>query len=236
MGYSVDEISTSEQWEIRAYPDSGYRNVILESAPDIGTKEETLRVQHVHCKDGSVKHIKFQDFPVDDEYFITIMEDISEKLEIESNLMDAEERYERIVHNFPIPIVVSRADMKILYLNKEFERVFGYDIIDIPNNQEWMKLAYPDPNYRTQITHDMSVLPYERILWNRERRITCKDGTTKRIVINSIPISTDETLTILQNVTPLRNAEEHLQQQGDEYRKIVEDASDMIFTEYQLKE
>ncbi|MHA1675262.1 MAG: PAS domain-containing hybrid sensor histidine kinase/response regulator [Promethearchaeota archaeon] len=228
LGYSVEDVSTTEQWGIRAYPDSGYRNVIHETAPGIGTEEETLRVQHVRCKDGTIKNITFQDFPVDEEYFITIMEDISEKIETQQHLMEAEERYERIVHNFPIPITVSLSDMRIIYLNKEFERVFGYDLTDIPNNNEWVKLAYPDPDYRAQITHDMGNVSRKRILWNRERRITCKDGTTKMIVINSIPIGTDETLTIFQNVTPLRTAEEQAQEQADEYRKIIEDASDII--------
>ena len=81
-----------------------------------------------------------------------------------------------------MPIVVSRTDQKILYVNREFERAFGYNLSDIPSDQEWLSLAYPDPDYRAQV-----VIDYEKKIYNRgekrERRITCKNGQEKKMIL-----------------------------------------------------
>ncbi|MHA1520058.1 MAG: hybrid sensor histidine kinase/response regulator [Promethearchaeota archaeon] len=227
IGYTIEDIGTTAQWEKLAYPDSGYRNVIQETLPEVNSIEETMRIQHVRCKDGTTRNIIFQDFQLDDDYFVTILEDISEKLETQINLLEAEERYERIVHNFPQPIAVSGIDEKILYLNREFERVLGYNLNDIPTDQEWFILAYPDLDYRTQVMEDSKNKNYltgESV----ERRIVCKNGELKIMILDFITIGPDDYLTIFKDVTALRTVEGQVQEQEDEYRKIIEDASDMI--------
>ena len=87
LGYTLEEVGTTAQWEKLAYPDTGYRNVIQETIPDISSIDDNIRIQHVMCKDGTTRNIIFQDFSLDEEYFITILEDISDKIETQISLI-----------------------------------------------------------------------------------------------------------------------------------------------------
>src|SRR5207342_3648438 len=67
---------------------------------------------------------------------------------------DAEERgsplidsgFHAVFNACPVPMVLG--GQKILIVNREFVRVFGYDEQDVPTLADWRRLAYPDPAYR----------------------------------------------------------------------------------------
>ncbi|WP_457558439.1 PAS domain S-box protein [Candidatus Harpocratesius sp.] len=234
LGYTIEDISNTKKWEELAYPEKEYRNIIQDIIPEIlnhfnNIIEDTSpkRLQHVKCKDGTIKSIIFQDILISDDYFITILEDISEKFQTQQSLKQTQERYQRIVHHLPIPLVISNQTQEILYVNKKFEETFGYTIKEIPNNQKWMELAYPDPKYREKIRNqgenqrNASKKP-------RERQVTCHNGKIKWAILEEIEIGQGEYLTTFRDITAQKQAEAIAQDKANEYRKIVEDASDLI--------
>lgn len=227
LGYTVDEIATTEQWAKQAYPDQDYRKFIQEVVPEIGTESKKFRIQKVKCKNGTTKQIIFQDYMLDSKYFITILEDVSEKFQIQQNLREAQERFQRIVHNFTIPIIVSNLQQEIIYVNNKVENLFGYTIEDIPNNAVWMKKAYPDPDYRNRIKQEVAA--QEKDHWGvRERNVTCKNGDQKIVLMETLKIGSHEYLTIFQDITAQREAEQQAKEHLFEYKSIIEDASDLI--------
>ncbi|MCF2139980.1 MAG: PAS domain S-box protein [Candidatus Lokiarchaeota archaeon] len=234
LGYTLEDVSTTKMWEEQAYPEEDYRKIIQDTIPEILNHfnkilEDTTpkRLQHVKCKNGTIKSIIFQDIPISEEYFITILEDISEKFQTQQSLKQTQERYQRIVHHLPIPLVISNQNQEILYVNKKFEETFGYTLKDIPNNQKWIELAYPDPKYRAQVKvegdkhQDSSDIA-------RERQIVCHNGEIKWAILEEIKIGQGEYLTTFRDITAQKLAEAIAEDKANEYRKIVEDASDMI--------
>lgn len=97
---------------------------------------------------------------------------------------------EDILNFSPVAIGWSNGENKIEYINQQFTRLFGYDLDDLPDLETWYHLAYPDERYREAVVHPWmrnvalahkaSIQPPEL-----EATITCKDGTTRRIVIRA---------------------------------------------------
>tara|TARA_R110001606_G_scaffold348746_1_gene498392 strand:+ start:21848 stop:24349 length:2502 start_codon:yes stop_codon:yes gene_type:complete len=56
-----------------------------------------------------------------------------------------------IINACPIPIALNDLDHNIVMLNREFTRVYGYTIEDIPTLKDWWLKAYPDEDYRQSV-------------------------------------------------------------------------------------
>ncbi|MHA1776897.1 MAG: PAS domain-containing hybrid sensor histidine kinase/response regulator [Promethearchaeota archaeon] len=242
-GYKLEEVATTELWEEKAYPSKKYREFIQDSIPEIPeipkipkipeivnnldqiTDESSpQRLQHIRCKDGKIKSIVFQDVPISNEYFVTLLENLSEKTLIQQSLKEIQERYQRIVHFLPVPLVISNEQGKVLYINKKFEQTFGYSLKDIPDNDTWIAKVYPyldlEKLSRLEKTK-VSQAP-------RERKIVCKDGTKKWAIIEEIKIGNGEDITTFKDITAQKQAESIARDKTYEYQKIIEQASDMI--------
>lgn len=74
-----------------------------------------------------------------------------------------------ILDHIPTPVVCSALGdaVRTLYINREFERTFGYQLADIPSAGDWARRAYPDEAYRYSL-----ILPWQAAL---QRAIT--DGS-----------------------------------------------------------
>lgn len=104
-------------------------------------------------------------------------------------LMESERLYRLLSDCSPLALYVTAdLEQRAEYINPTFTRLFGYTIDDVPSLAEWWQLAYPDEQYRQQVSEE----------WNRRIRlamettggiiepmevvITCKDGSKKNIV------------------------------------------------------
>lgn len=68
-----------------------------------------------------------------------------------SELEASEKRFIQMVELAPIPILITNAAGRPEFINKQFERTFGYSLKDIPAIEDWMRLAFPDAGSRTEI-------------------------------------------------------------------------------------
>ena len=227
LGYTIEDIPDTKAWEKQAYPDKAYLEIVDAKLPDITTTLTKPRVNEVICKDGSVKSLIFQDIAIDDHEFISIFEDVTEKLQTEEHLKESQQRFRKIVEYFPYPIIATSHDDTFLYLNPAFSRTFGYTLEDLPNNEAWIEHAYPDPVYLAQIAAEVAKLQYSKAN-PRERHITCKDGKVKICVLQEIQIGSEE-ITIFQEITAQRSAEIQMLKKERQYRDIVENTRDLIF-------
>lgn len=95
---------------------------------------------------------------------------------------------EDILNSSPVAIGWSDADGRIEYTNHQFSRLFGYSREELPDLNAWYRLAYPNANYRASViepwilkvreAQQLGTTPPEL-----ESSVTCKDGTTRRIVV-----------------------------------------------------
>lgn len=106
--------------------------------------------------------------------------DISTHLERQVQLED-------ILNFSPVAIGWSDGVSRIEYVNRQFTRLFGYTLDDLPTLDTWYQLAYPDEQYREAV-----VVPWKEAVAQArlndiqppelEADVTCKDGTVRRVV------------------------------------------------------
>ena len=141
--------------------------------------------------------------------------DLLNKLE-ESNqeLEKSEDRLQRIIDLSPIPIVVKDLEDNIVILNEQFEKVFGYNINEVPNVQQWYKLAYPDPEYRDKHIkewkkHFKKALDNNTIMEPLEAIVRCKSGDEKVVQLQSSSIG-ENIVVMINDLTKIRNLEKDI--------------------------
>ncbi len=83
LGYTIEDVPDTESWSKLAYPDPEYEEIVTAKTPDISSTITRPRINEVKCKDGTIRSLQFQDISIDDNEFITILEDVTEKLKTE---------------------------------------------------------------------------------------------------------------------------------------------------------
>ena len=93
-----------------------------------------------------------------------------------------------LLDKIPIAIGISNSEGKIIYINQQHISLFGYSLKDIPTIEKWDIQAFPDENYRNEVTKIRNNSLLEHLnkkgstppkLYN----ITCKNGTVKKIEV-----------------------------------------------------
>ena len=219
LGYVIEDVPDTDTWTKLAYPDPEYKEIILTKTPEISSTITRPRINEVQCKDGTILSLQFQDISIDEDYFITILEDVSEKLKTEELLIKSQQRYRKIVEYFPYPIFVTTPEGNSVYINPAFTKILGYTIEDIPGVNIWYQKAYPDPEY-SKLNREEFESPHYLKTGPRERHITCKNGDIKDFILQDITIG-DEDITIFRDISAQRKAEINFQE-------IVENSKELI--------
>lgn len=94
-----------------------------------------------------------------------------------------------ILDAMPVGIVLTDG-RTIEYININFSERFGYSLDEIPTDEQWFLLAYPDPAYRRQLVSEWRAeLDKARASgsWIRpfEVKVTCKDGHVRQAIVNT---------------------------------------------------
>ncbi len=105
-----------------------------------------------------------------------------------NHLVDESERkFKSMTDNSPLAIYMSSGVEQVAeYMNPIFTQFFGYTIEEIPSAAEWWPLAYPDEEYRKQVSEEWQGKVAEAIRTNSEIEkmetiVRCKNGTVKNI-------------------------------------------------------
>lgn len=149
-----------------------------------------------------------------EKYFTAIIRDVTDRKMAEDALRESNYNLRKVMEDSPVPLALTDEEQRIVFLNKKFIRIFGYDLTDIPTVEEWWPRAYPDPSLRDAIKAE----------WNRRVRaviregvefvpmeavVTCKDGNRREIVFNFSFIG-HRGLTIFHDVTERKTMDEKL--------------------------
>lgn len=143
-------------------------------------------------------------------------------------LAESEARLQAILDLSPIGIGWTR-DGKVEYVNRKFTEMFGYCLEDIPTQEVWYRLAYPDEAFRLEV-----VGPWQREVDaarqagttppTLEAAVTCKDGSTRYVII-SVAWSGDRRLVNFSDITERWYAEQREQARNAILELIAKDAS-----------
>jgi PAS domain S-box-containing protein len=133
-----------------------------------------------------------------------------------SELRASERRFRRLVEILPLPIGLTNQHGAIEFLNARFIQTFGYGLQDIATIEDWWRRAYPDPAYRQQVQKQWAealtrAAGRHADFEPTETQMTCKDGSTRIILVSRIALGTDLLATFL-DVTAARQAAAELRQ------------------------
>lgn len=90
-----------------------------------------------------------------------------------------------------MPVGVGMADGNTIeYININFSERFGYSLDEIPTVEQWLLLAYPDPEYREAIVgqwrHELEVAREQATpIRPFEVRVRCKNGEVRQTIANT---------------------------------------------------
>ena len=146
----------------------------------------------------------------------------------EATLIVSEQRFRRLFYEAPLPQALIAKDGTVVGLNARFVQVFGYSLEDLPTLDEWWLHAYPDPTVRASVreawnaavAHAGATAPSIEPL---ERRVSCKNGDVRTMVVSGIGIGNDFLSTFF-DVTERKREEEVRQLLA----AIVESSDDAI--------
>ena len=140
----------------------------------------------------------------------------------------SEQRFRRLFYEAPLPQALIARDGTFVGLNARFEQVFGYSLEDVPTLSDWWPRAYPDPAYRASVI-DAWNAAVARVgattihIEPAERRVTCKSGAVRAMVISGIGIGNDFLSTFF-DITERKRVDEARQRLA----AIVESSDDAI--------
>jgi PAS domain S-box-containing protein len=203
---------------------------VLKQDRVVSLAKNSVLVRH----DGSEVPVTESGAPIidDDDNIIGVvfvLQDITDQRTAQEVLRDSEERYRRLVDNFPEPMVVYSED-KLVYVNPESVRLFGAagpheligkSIIEFihPDNQDELKARLLDIEGGSEI--QKSIRP----------NVVRLDGEVLNVDVSATPISYSgkpSAQIVIKDITTGRKTEEQLRESEEKYRNLVELSSDGI--------
>ena len=148
-------------------------------------------------------------------------------------LKESETRFRSMADTSPLAIYMSEGlDQKALYINPTFTNLFGYVLDEIPSAEQWWPLAYPDENYRKQISVEWKTkieyaITHHSEIEPMETNVTCKDGSIKNILWGFSAVGNQNWAYGL-NLTDQKIAEEIVKKQNNDLTKLNADKDRFI--------
>ena|GEM_PF-737511 len=132
-----------------------------------------------------------------------------------------------------LPVMVYALDSQdgVMLWNAECERTTGYRADEITGNPDALRLLYPDEAYRKRIVREWGSQDGWR---NKEHLIACKDGSVRNIRFSNLSsllsIPGGGVWAVGTDITDLNRKDDSLRQSVCEYRDLVEEMADLIYT------
>lgn len=153
----------------------------------------------------------------------------------EGRWRDNEVYGQKLVLHSPVAMVVAQGpDHKnVLLVNRKFTELFGYSLKDMPDQDHWWPLAYPDEAYRNAIRAEW-VRRVERALAHNteiepmEASVRCKDGSTRQIEFHFAKLG-DTSLVSFVDLTDRYRANLALRESEARFRLVANTAPVMIW-------
>ncbi|MFP4547852.1 MAG: PAS domain-containing protein [Fidelibacterota bacterium] len=114
----------------------------------------------------------------------------------------------------PIGIILIGPDNNLLFSNKAFHEISGYDFKEIEDLNNWFLKAYPDEKYRKAVLEDWQLASSE----NRSNivfKIHCKNNQIKDINFKSVVLPGEKILVTLEDISEKRKKEKEIKEVRD---------------------
>lgn len=102
-------------------------------------------------------------------------------------LIESEQQFKLLTDHSPMAIYVSTGvEQRAVYVNPTFTRLFGYTLEEVPSAAQWWPLAYPDEDYRKQVSEEWTrrvehAIATRSEIAPMETIVSCKDGSLRSV-------------------------------------------------------
>jgi len=158
---------------------------------------------------------------------LSMLTDITERKKAEEKLRESEEKYRNIVETANEGIIIIDDKATITFANHKMTDIFGYDVEEGIGRSLWDFIS--DEN-RVIVEKNMEKWVYG-IIETYELKLTCKDGSSVWVLINSKPLFDKNgeyigVMSMLTDITERKKAEGKIESLAN----IVESSNDAIIT------
>ncbi|GAA0339569.1 hypothetical protein GCM10008967_32400 [Bacillus carboniphilus] len=157
-------------------------------------------------------------------YLIAQVQDITNRKQLERNLIESEERFRTLLTYTPDPILVHDGDI-IMYANESAAKLVGTSVDQMIGDSYHI---YIDPSKREKansLTHEIRV--HNKPLFDFDIIIQSKSGQRIDAVLSAIPITFSgkkAVLVSLRDITERKRMVQALKDSEDRYRRLVENS------------
>jgi PAS domain S-box-containing protein len=158
-----------------------------------------------------------------------VFTDLTELNQSQKRLDEKESLFRALVESSPTAMVVSLGDeQRADYYNPRFTELFGYTWEDVPDVEHWWRLAYPDEEYRRQISTQWNEQVREAIS-NKgetspvEATVRCKDGSERTVEFKFV-CAGEKNLVFATDLTSIKNTNRALML----FRTLIDESNDAV--------
>ena len=129
-------------------------------------------------------------------------QDDTETQEQARKIRENDERFRMITENSPFPISLIDSLGNYRFLNKKFEQLFGYTLLDIPTDNDWFSKAFRENSESANLIRIWKQdLEGSGARISRKIPVTCKNGTVRQISIHPITLACNEQVVVYEDIT-----------------------------------
>jgi PAS domain S-box-containing protein len=140
--------------------------------------------------------------------------DITERKHAQQAVVQSERRLKKMIHQSPLPIVITDVKQNIEYFNDKFIELFEYTLDDISTSDDWYKSCFPDRQYRdevkkiwkeaiTKAKQEQTDIP------KQEFHMTIKNGKTRHCEFFMVPFDTSSMI-IINDISEIISTQKEL--------------------------
>jgi len=167
-------------------------------------------------------------------YFVSQIQDISERKRAEEALKEAEERYRTLVEQIPAVTYIDPVDDPDtpLYTSPQIEEMLGYTPEEWANEKLWPERLHPNDRERV-LAADERFESGDGEPYSEEYRLIAKDGSVVWVREEAVLVRDEEGKPrfwqgIIRDVTERKEAEEVSRRTEERYRNMVEEQTELV--------
>ncbi|WP_372750911.1 ATP-binding protein [Labilibaculum sp.] len=140
--------------------------------------------------------------------------DITDRKYAQQAIVQSERRLKKMIHQSPLPIVITDNEQNIEYFNNKFVELFEYTLDDIKTSEDWYRSCFPDRKYRDQVkdTWNKAITKAKKDQTDIEKQefnMTIKNGNVRHCEFFMVPFD-GSSMIIINDISEIISTQKEL--------------------------